>query len=256
MGVRKINWQEIRLLPPMIVLPREKGWKIIFQRNHALLATKLALKMKESLRPEPWPELLVAIAEHDDGQASWDSNRLLTSEGTPCDFQTQGFDKEQAEKVIENATYKSSIIALLTSLHTSAIYQSNSEAQHFLKTQRQLQQDLYSSLKIPEDSAKKIYAFMKWCDECSLLLCREETKVNEATLIGPLSDDISRYILQRKKYFTISPWCFEEDSFSLSGEYHMVEQMTFSSNRELSKKIDALHSQTQSWDFRRTEEED
>ena len=53
----------------MIVNQVEQGWDIVFQRAHAILAAQIALGWKVSERPEPWTELVAAIADHDDGQA-------------------------------------------------------------------------------------------------------------------------------------------------------------------------------------------
>jgi 2-polyprenyl-3-methyl-5-hydroxy-6-metoxy-1,4-benzoquinol methylase len=50
----------------MIVLQNQKGWKIITQRAHGLLAAMIAYQYNIDLPVEVMVPVLVAIAEHDD----------------------------------------------------------------------------------------------------------------------------------------------------------------------------------------------
>jgi hypothetical protein len=233
----------------MIVLPEYEGWNIIFQRNHALLATKIALEISPSLRPEPWTELLVAIAEHDDGQAPWSSDRLLNEKGEPQDFSQLGFYQEQAEQVVKNAFYKSSWISLLTSLHTSMIYSDFPEAAPFLQRQSSLQRSLLDRIGISYEKAYSIYSFMKWCDELSLLLCRDRINGQKKMTIGQLPDGITRDLEVINGTLEVRPWCFFRDNFSLSAEVYPIDQKTFSDAEELHEKIKQCNPTEKVWSF-------
>ena len=59
----------------MIVTSHQKGWKIINQRSHGLLAAMLAFKYDIDLPNEIMVPTLIAIAEHDDGVEETSENR-------------------------------------------------------------------------------------------------------------------------------------------------------------------------------------
>ena len=74
----------------MIVNYKANGWEVITQRSHALLALQLALHWQAAEQGQRWPELLVAIADHDDAQIELQRNDLLTPQGGPLDLQAIG----------------------------------------------------------------------------------------------------------------------------------------------------------------------
>src|ERR1700749_2515522 len=101
----------------MIVNYRANGWETITQRSHALLALQLAMHWRPDQRPERWPELLIAIADHDDAQIEMQRDDLLTPQGGPLDFKMKQFKLEHGQRTMELATSKSRYIALICSMH-------------------------------------------------------------------------------------------------------------------------------------------
>jgi hypothetical protein len=78
----------------MIVMSHQKGWKIINQRSHGLLAAMLAYQYDIDLPNEVIVPTLIAIAEHDDGVKETTETRNLTEAGAPRHFMVDdGSDK-------------------------------------------------------------------------------------------------------------------------------------------------------------------
>ncbi len=73
----------------MIVLSHQKGWKIITQRAHGLLAAMIAYQYNIDLPVEIMVPVLVAIAEHDDGVTETLAHQNLTDAGAPETLQWQ-----------------------------------------------------------------------------------------------------------------------------------------------------------------------
>ena len=65
----------------MIVSSHQKGWKIITQRSHGLLAAMIAYQYSINLPVEIMMPTLLAIAEHDDGVNETLADRNLTDSG-------------------------------------------------------------------------------------------------------------------------------------------------------------------------------
>ena len=80
----------------MIVISHQKGWKIINQRSHGLLAAMIAYQYDIDLPNEIVVPTLIAIAEHDDGAAETQQNKNLTEAGAPRNF-TVGDDSKKTE---------------------------------------------------------------------------------------------------------------------------------------------------------------
>ena len=110
----------------MIVLSHTKGWKIITQRSHGLLAAMIAYQYAIDLPNEIIVPTLIAVAEHDDGVAETRQNKNLTEAGAPRHFLvpdgTDKVDLKQYKNVMELSTSKSQLNALLTSMHLDFIF--------------------------------------------------------------------------------------------------------------------------------------
>lgn len=70
----------------MIGASHAKGWKIINQRSHGLLAAMLAYQYDIDLPNDIMVPTLIAIAEHDDDEAETLENKNLTQAGAPRHF--------------------------------------------------------------------------------------------------------------------------------------------------------------------------
>lgn len=239
----------------MIVNATDQGWHIIFQRAHALLAGKIAMHWKNKPSPERWAETLAAIIDHDDGQKDWRQGEHLTEAGAPLDFTIQTLDLEQARRVVDNARYRSQWIALLTSMHTSALYErlrgQRKELDAFLDEQLSYQAKLQHSLKVKKKEAKAAYNLMFLCDACSLILCKDEVPAGGRKLeIGHDLEQQHYFIYEKEEnVLSITPWPFEESSFELSVEVFQLTQLTFKNDHELYESLDSAETTTRIWTF-------
>ncbi|NJN28748.1 MAG: DUF3891 family protein [Cyclobacteriaceae bacterium] len=239
----------------MIVNPLQNGWEIIFQRNHALLAGAIALEMKQQFRPPHWPETLSAIIDHDDGQSDWTQSEHLSKEGRPLDFTMHGLDMEQVRRVVDEANYKSQWIKMLVSTHILSVYSSMDhkprELETFLADQKKKQKKLLRYFQLTKKELMQYYAFLRWCDECSLILCQQRlVNVSQRIEVGDLADGSSHFIyLKENNKLGVEPWCFESDQCCVSAEYHTIDQLSFSSTDELRERVLKAKTKKRYWEF-------
>ncbi len=241
----------------MIVNSTEKGWDIIFQRAHALLAGQLAMQWKNTQRPDRWTETLAAIVDHDDGQRDWRKGEHLTAAGAPMDFTLRELDLEQAKKVVDNARYRSRWIALLTSMHTSALYEKlrgDSQAvNEFLDEQQTYQSKLRRALSVKKEEAQRAYRLMFLCDACSLVLCKDEVPAGGRRLeLG--KDPIGQrcFIFEKEEnVISVEPWPFEMNQFQVTAEAFHLNQLSFNSDQALYEALDHAELYEKVWYFHR-----
>ena len=236
----------------MIVNPTQAGWDIIFQRSHALLAGKLALAWRIEERPEPWADVLTAIVDHDDGQQPWEGRNHLTEAGAPLDFTYQEPDLAQAQRTVANAHYRSQWIALLTSMHTSMLYErlrgEQKELDSFLDEQHARQKKLRRDLGIRKAEAEKTYRFVFFCDACSLLLCKNEVPQNGNRIeIADTPDQQKAYAFSREEELCVEPWPFEQERFTVSVDVFELNQLAFDSDEELAEAVGQAKVKQQQW---------
>lgn len=241
----------------MIVNQAEGGWNIIFQRSHALLAGKIAMQWKLANRPEPWTDVLSAIIDHDDGQHDWHDRQHLTEAGAPLDFTFQEPDMTQAKRAVANARYRSRWIALLTSMHASALYErlrgTNGEIDVFLNEQQHYQEKLRRNVGIRKAEAETLYRFVFFCDACSLVLCKDEVPKNgnELELADTPNQQTAYISYQEDESIAVRPWLFEKPSFTVNVDVFLLKQLTFKSDEELYEALDQAEVQTKTWMFKR-----
>ncbi|MFP4091027.1 MAG: DUF3891 family protein [Cyclobacteriaceae bacterium] len=239
----------------MIVSHTEHGWDIIFQRAHALLAAQIALRWKPEDRPEHWPDLVAAIANHDDGQRDWEGENHLTEDGAPKDFSYQEPDLVQARRVVDNARYRSRWIAYLTSKHTSTLYEGwrgqSAEIDTFLDEQRHYQQKLIKDLKSSTKEAEAYYRLMFFCDALSLVLCKEEVPAGGNKLeVAELPDKRKATVFYTSEdVMSLQPWPFEQAQFSLSVEVYHLDRLAFQDDGELYEAFDRAAISLRQWKF-------
>jgi hypothetical protein len=223
----------------MIVNTHKRGWEVIHQRAHGLLAVKVASHWRHDQRPERWIETLLAIAEHDDGQEEWQNRNHLNESGAPLDFMLKPFNMVQLERVTEMSQHKGRWIALLISMHMSFLYEEKrgegKDIDTFLDLQKSNQQKWFKQLKITTKEANHAYAIMQWCDRFSLILCRNELPAGERALEVTKGPDGKRYEVIQKadEIVTVNPWPFQEDIFTLSIEATALSQLSFENDQQL-----------------------
>lgn len=133
------------ILRLMIVLSHQKGWKIISQRSHGLLAAMLAYQYDIDLPNEIIVPALIAIAEHDDGIQETTQATNLTEAGAPRHFMVNDNSKKgnliQQLNVIEISSAKSQLNALLTSLHLKFLYGGQKDHSEEKEKEKEKQKD-------------------------------------------------------------------------------------------------------------------
>ena len=159
----------------MICNRTEKGWEIIYQRAHGLLAAQLIAPWKTGERPEAWTELLAATAQHDNGWQEWEPGKRLTDLGTPLSFQDTPVDDlvAQSERAVQRARHQSLWAGLLVSTHVQHLYKTRTEAplRALLEQQTALRQTWRRALGVRQKDVDADYAYLLGGDTFSLVLC-------------------------------------------------------------------------------------
>ena len=230
----------------MIVIPHQKGWKIINQRSHGLLAAMLAYQYDIDLPNEIMVPTLIAIAEHDDGVEETSENRNLTDAGAPRNFEVSADPKKsnlkQQVNVMEISSSKSQLNALLTSLHLKFLYEDKKQGEDknldiFLKDQEKNRKDILKNLDIDKKYAERLYRFVEWCDAFSLLICLDKIQPEGRKMeISQSPDgDMNQTYYKATNEITVKPWPFKVDKFKVFYEYRIMEQLKFNSIEDFNK---------------------
>lgn len=237
----------------MIVNYKEKGWEVVTQRSHGLLAAQFGAQWKWKVQPSRWIETLLAIAEHDDAENELDGENLLTATGGPLNFDMKNFDRQLCTKLSSLTITKSRYMALLTSMHMVFLYSKDEatdpQAKAFLDEQRQLQVKWQKELGITKEEAQVVYALLEWCDALSLLLCKEDLQPENRQLEISTGPDGRAYALVQldEQSITINPWPFRDDTFDVSFEKRVIPQLQFSSSEEFRKAFLAATVEEKVW---------
>ncbi|HEY5464044.1 MAG TPA: DUF3891 family protein [Hanamia sp.] len=227
----------------MIVNYTKKGWQVVTQRAHGILAAQLAAEWKISERPGRWMDTLLAIAEHDDAEEELDGQNLLTRGGGPLNFNMKEFDQAYYEKLSLLTITKNRYIALLISLHIEFLCrkeaETNIKAKSFLKEQGILRQKWMHELNLKEKEVLRIYDLLEWCDACSLLLCQDLVQPEKRKLeISTGPNKKPYFVLQAgDQKLTVTPWPFETAKFVVRFEWRLMDQLQFTSSAEFRKEF-------------------
>ncbi len=227
----------------MIVASHPQGWKIINQRSHGLLAAMIAYQYDIDLPNEVIVPVLIAIAEHDDGVAETTEDKNLTEAGAPRHFlvpaESDAVDLEQYQNIMEIATSKCQLNALLTSMHINFILGDKSQIKNkhfikFLKDQKINRQQIIRSLKFDKKYADRLYRFVEWCDAFSLLICMDKIQPEGRKMEISESPDgqMNQTFYKDENTISVEPWVFKNDSFTVFYEYKIIEQLQFKSIEE------------------------
>jgi hypothetical protein len=222
----------------MIVNYTEKGWQIITQRSHGLLAAQICAKWRKDKQPKRWMETLIATAEHDDVFNEFDNKTLLDANGAPLNFKATKFDEGLSEQLMDMAETKSSYIALLISRHIQFVHGADSNATSFIKKLKRQEKTWMKSTNVKGAEIDQSYELLEFCDAFSLLICQtmiqpEGRKIQISN--GPDQRQYDMHLEAEK--LIVDPWPFEEDVFQVSYESRTLDQLTFKSAREFSTKI-------------------
>lgn len=241
----------------MIVSSTDTGWEVIHQQAHGLLAFQLAIQWQPDKRPVFWPETLVALTEHDDGQDPWEKQNHLTTAGAPMDFQILEYSVEQCRNMIRIGLEKSRWNALMLSMHTTFLYETkrgkDPELDTFLDEQRENQQLWRKQCGATKAEVEYGYAFLQWCDALSLILCQGQVPPEGRRLevsIGP--DKIPYFIHQLKNgALSLEPWPFDPAEFTAHVEVYHLDQLQFRHDEELFTALQQAKVEQRQWTFKR-----
>jgi len=224
----------------MIVLSHQKGWKIITQRSHGLLAAMIAYQYNIDLPVEIMVPVLLAIAEHDDGLTETLAHQNLTAAGAPRNFTVaDGNSKTNITPMLslmEIANSKSQLNGLLASLHIKFLYdgdkrKTDHRLDNFLKDQEEYRATALKNLNIRNKHANHLYRLLEWTDAFSLLICLDKIQPMERKMeISNSPDgDINTVHYKLNKDICVEPWPFKIESFNAFYEFKILEQLQFTS---------------------------
>lgn len=243
----------------MIVNTTNKGWEIISQYAHGLLAGRIAAQIHPKYRPKQWVETLTAIIEHDDKQIDLDMQSCLSDAGLPMDFtlskaDPKASDLKRVQGLMALAKNKSSWIALLISCHLDFLYNKDGagkKMQRFLEEESKFRKQTIKIFAITEEKLNEYYQILKFCDRLSLILCKDEVPKNGRSLEINQSINDETFFIYRddKDHLIIAPWYFKQESFDLSVESRYVKQATFSSGAALQRALDRTEVTSKNFEF-------
>ena len=222
----------------MIVASHQKGWKIINQRSHGLLAAMIAYQYDIDLPNDIMVPTLIAIAEHDDGVTETLARQNLTEAGAPRNFTVQD-DNSKTNitpmlSLMEIGTSKSQLNGLLTSLHIKFLYdgekrKTDKGLDDFLKVQEKYQATVLKNLNIDKKFADRLYRFLEWNDAFSLLICLDKIQAEGRKMeISKSPDgDMNTEHYKTNKDICVEPWPFKSNSFDVFYEYKILDQLKF-----------------------------
>ncbi|MGB7340301.1 MAG: DUF3891 family protein [Phototrophicaceae bacterium] len=243
----------------MIVNSLKDGWEIIYQRSHANLAAMLLAGWQKKDHIERWTELVVATAQHDDQEMFWSDSEHLTDIGAPLDFTQGTLDTRQmqAQLVIENARRQGLWIALLISMHNSFLYEpkrgEDKNLDAFLDQQQQNQEEWRKFLDYNKKETEREYAFLRWADRLSLILCRRQIPERERELdVAPHPDGTMIRLLKRPDdTLSLKPWILEKDELIVSIEVRRLHQLAFENEDEFLSLLDEAEVEKREWCFKK-----
>lgn len=232
----------------MIARYEEKGWQIITQRAHGLLAGQICARWRLADRPEKWVETIIATAEHDDVFNEFESNPLIDDNGAPINFKQTRFDLDCSTRLMDMATTKSRFIALLIARHICFVHGSDPLAKKFITDLKKQERQWLKDAGITKKSIDMTYALLEFCDALSLLICQSQIPPEGRRVeISSGPDGISYFLYQKEAAIIVEPWPFEAERFSVSYEIRTIKQLRFGSDEEfrLQLKASAIENNNQ-----------
>lgn len=241
----------------MIVNQSKKGWHIVHQATHGLLAGKIAQQLAVDLRPTFWLETLTAIIEHDDHQLHFDEKQYLNDAGMPIDFiKNEVADEkvlERAKRIYNKAKLKSKLTALFVGMHLNFLYSAVElkEMQTYLENIETEGKQIRSCYELSKEEVVHGYNLLQFCDRCSLILSKETIPTAGRSLEINTSIKDKTYFIRKTDSgnLAIEPWPFENDTFKIKSEILVVEQAKFKNNQDLKEALNTAETQLKEWTF-------
>lgn len=245
----------------MIVTSVEKGWEIVFQRSHGLLAAQIADAFRPDLKPELWIETLEAIASHDDFKEPFNGHYYVTDLGAPKDFALVSMSAKEryseAHRRIQEGTREHRWVGLLMSRHVEHLYGNTEETsaamKELIENERERRKTVLRSLKRTLADLEDAYELLRWCDRCSLILVRGHIPAmgRHIEITHGLKDERYHLLQREDKTLAVDPWPFAADEVNVGVEVHLATQLAFKDDAELIEHLDAGEVDYRKWTFRK-----
>ncbi|NIJ54443.1 DUF3891 family protein [Dyadobacter arcticus] len=225
----------------MIVTYTEEGWSIILQRSHGLLAGQICGHWKRSKQPERWVETLIATAEHDDVSNELNSSDLLTQSGGPKNFKANKFNKEECDHLLARAIEKGLYVALLIARHVTFLYGKEPSAKTYFAALKKREKEWIRQTKTTSEEIAASYELVEFCDAMSLLICQDLIQPEERKIEISTGPGGAHYELWKRddQHLIVSPWPFEEDSFTANYETRSIAQLAFKNDTEFKEILES-----------------
>lgn len=214
----------------MIANYTEKGWQIITQRSHGLLAAQICANWKKENQPGRWVETLIATAEHDDVYNEFTNDDLLNDMGGPVNFKQTGFRMDYAKRLIAMAETKSAYIASLISRHIQFVHGSDPKAKGFIRSLKAREKTWCRISKVSALEVTRAYELLEFCDAFSLLICQGLVQPEHRKIEISNGPEGKKYVMHTAEdALVVESWPFETDSFMLYWESRTLAELSFKS---------------------------
>lgn len=244
----------------MIRIATPTGYTLVPHQEHARLAGRFAKHWGNATFPAPapaeiMPEVLAAVARHDDAWAGRDAAPFLTREGRPSAFTRELVGTYSAFEEIDLADYLAvrgaateavaagrPLAAILVSMHTVNLLTEQADLSTiksadrplhtaFIEGQRQRQRDLAAALPpalavhATPAQLQRAFEFLQFCDNLSLLTCVRYDQPRPVRHTHPDSTGARRTIIctpVAEATFHLAPWPFDQPSLSFTAPARQV----------------------------------
>ncbi|CAM3331450.1 DUF3891 family protein [Zobellia roscoffensis] len=243
----------------MIINFLEKGMEVISHPAHGLLSAKIANQLKNRPYQNHWMETLTAIIEHDDEQLTNETKNNISDFGMAMDFVTHKVPLEKmlihAKSVFQKVLKKSSWSAMLLIYHLEFLYSDKLEEigdfKVFLTELRRYRKNAIALHGVNVTGTEELYKIMLFSDRLSLILCQDETPTLGRKLEINKSIHDERYFIHKAKdnTFTVKPWPFRENHFSLSVDTRVLKELKFKNEKHFNQKLDEASIEIKTFQF-------
>lgn len=222
----------------MIVNYTDKGWQVVTQRSHGLLAAQICARWKESDQPKRWVETLIATAEHDDVYNEFEDDNLLTESGGPKNFAMTDFRAEYAARLIDMALTKGRYVGLLVARHLHFLHGNDPAGKKFCAELKKKEALWLKEANTTLSEIEASYALVEFCDAFSLLICQGMVQPEERKIEISHGPHGVVYNLKSDKdgALIVESWPFEVPEFKVNFEVRLIDQLSFK-NVESFRKI-------------------
>jgi hypothetical protein len=229
----------------MICNRTDKGWQIIYQRAHALLAAKLVTYCRRQWRPIRWAETLNAVGQHDNGWQEWESGSRLKPNGEPRSFRETPIEETaaQAKRALTRAWHQSLWAALMVSRHIETLYAELNgqleELDALVEAQAECRREWRANLGVDEAEEHQAYGILRFGDALSLMLCERRLETTEEPVeIGEGPNGLLfRVWMPSKGQVSLEPWPYTRHKFLVSVDSYDLDAVQFESEQDLAEAL-------------------